>query len=50
MPIVIPREGPIPPAPAALTQEQKDKIWENIIKNWAQKNPEALKNLVEVTP
>lgn len=49
MPIIIPREGAIPPAPQVLTQEQKDKIWENIIKNWAQKHPEALKNLQEVT-
>ena len=51
MPIIIPREGVIPP-PAAppLTQEQKDKIWEAIIKNWAQAHPEAIKNLVEVTP
>lgn len=48
MPIVIPREGAVVPAPDALTQEQKDKIWANIIKNWAQKHPEALKNLQEV--
>lgn len=50
MAIVIPREGAIVPAPDALTQEQKDMIWANIIKNWAQKHPDALKNLQEVTP
>ena len=49
MPIVIPREGAVPPAPDVLSQEQKDKIWANIIKNWAEKHPEALKNLREVT-
>lgn len=48
MPIVIPREGTIPAEPAPLTQEQKDKIWEAIIRNWAQKHPDALKNLQEV--
>ena len=43
MPIVIPREGPMPTVQSPLTQEQKDKLWEQIIMNWAEKHSEALK-------
>ena len=48
MPIVISRSGAVIPAEPVLTQEQKDKLWESIIKNWAQRHPDALKNLQEV--
>lgn len=44
MPIVIPREGPICIGPNAITQEQRDKMWAQIVKNWAGKHPEAFIN------
>lgn len=38
MPIIIPRNGPIPQsAKETYTQDQKDKAWEYIIKNNADK-------------
>lgn len=46
MPIIIPREGPIPSAPTALTQEQQEKLWEHIFENWAQNNPDKLLEIV----
>lgn len=50
MPIVIPREGSIPAGPSPLTQEQRDKLWEQYIRNWAQRHPDALRELKENTP
>lgn len=47
MPIVISRSGAVIPEEPVLTQEQIDKLWESIIKNWAQKHPAELKNLKE---
>lgn len=44
MPIIIPREGTIPPSSAhSLTQEQRDKMWEQIIRNWTTNNPDMLR-------
>lgn len=47
MPIIIPRDGQLSPPNPPLTQEQKEKIWENIIKNWAQNHPEELKKIMD---
>lgn len=44
MPIVIPRDGPVIIDPNIITQEQRDKLWEQIVKNWAARHPEAFKN------
>lgn len=44
MPIVAPREGPLTIPPDAITQEQRDRLWAQLIKNWAGKHPEAFVN------
>ena len=49
MPIIIPREGSLPPAPDMLTQAQRDMLWESIVKNWAGKHPEAFNRNQENT-
>lgn len=46
MPIIIPREGPICIDPNAFTQEQRDNLWEQIVKNWVQKHPEELRSAI----
>lgn len=48
MPIVIPRQGDIPVQATTLSQEQSDKIWEAIIRAWANKHREELAELLEV--
>lgn len=42
MPIVISRKGTILQA-TAPTQEQQDKAWEALVRNWARKHPDLLK-------
>ena len=47
MPIKISRQtGEIIGAPE-YTQDQKDKVWENIVREWEKKNPELLKQLMK---
>lgn len=49
MPILIPRTGSIPPVDSILTQEQKDRAWEEIIRAWARKNPDRIKQILAET-
>ena len=42
MPIVMSRSGTVLSAPE-VTQEQSNKMWEALIRKWAKKHPEALK-------
>lgn len=49
MPITIPRTGNLPPADSLLTQEQKDRAWEAIIRAWAQKHPDRVKQILTET-
>jgi len=42
MPIVISRSGTVLSAPE-ISQEQSNKMWETLVRNWAKKHPEALK-------
>ena len=45
-PIVISREtGKIISAPV-ITQEQRNKLWEHIVRGYAQKHPENYRNLL----
>lgn len=46
MPIVITRTGELVSAPV-LTPEQKNKLWETIVRNWAQAHPEAFEEREE---
>ena len=44
MPITISRRGPVEPkVTGPLTQQQKDMLWEQIVRNWCDKNPERLR-------
>lgn len=50
MPIVISRKGAILQA-SAPTQEQQDKAWEALVRSWARKHPDLLKQpQVEAIP
>lgn len=43
MPIVIPREGNLFPEIPPLTQEQRDNLWECIVRNWVRNHPDELR-------
>lgn len=45
MPITISRTGDIHPITSPLTQEQKDAAWEAIIRTWAKKHPDQIKEI-----
>lgn len=47
MPIVIPRDKEVPTEIPVLTQEQRSKVWEQIVASWAEKHPEVFKDLME---
>ena len=47
MPIVIPRQGDATIQAPMLSQEQSDKIWEAIIRAWANKHREELAELLD---
>ena len=48
MPIVISRNGPVEPkVTGGLSQQEKDALWEQIVRNWCQKNPDRLRAMVE---
>lgn len=49
MPIVIPREGPVIIDPKAVPQEYRDRLWEQVVKNWAERHPEAFQKREEKT-
>lgn len=42
MPIIMSRGGAVLSAPT-IPQEQSDKAWESLVRAWAKKHPEALK-------
>ena len=43
MPIVIPRDKDIPLCPPTLSQEQQDKLWEQIVRSYLQHHPETFR-------
>ena len=46
MPIVISRNGPVEPKVAgALSQQDKDALWEQIVRNWCNKHPDRLRDM-----
>ena len=47
MPITISRTGEMNPQYTPLTPEQKQRAWEYIIKNWADKNAESFRKKLE---
>lgn len=47
MPIIIPREGSFYIDPNAITQEQRNKYWEQIVKNWVRNNPDKLLEIAQ---
>lgn len=48
MPIIIAREGPVEPKVTnPLTPQQKQELWENIVKNWCEKHPDRLRAVME---
>ena len=50
MPIIIPRNGPIEPKITnPLTPEQKQKLWEIIVRSYCEKHPERLRALFETS-
>lgn len=51
MPIVISREGPVEPRiPNPLTPEQRQQLWEAVVKSFCDKNPDRLRALYEPAP
>jgi len=48
MPIIIAREGPVEPKiTTPLTKQQTQEIWESIVRNWCDKHPDRLRELME---
>lgn len=44
MPVTITRTGELVTPLPVLTPEQKNKLWENVVRNWAKAHPEAFQN------
>ena len=49
MPIVMTRSGEVISAPV-LTPEQRNKLWEHVVRNWAKAHPEAFAEKEEKEP
>lgn len=43
MPVVIPRDKNIPLCPPTLSQEQQDKLWEQLVRNYLKVHPETIR-------
>lgn len=47
MPIVIAREGPVEPKVApALTPQQREELWANIVRSWVHRHPDTFAAMV----
>lgn len=51
MPIIITRDGSAPPVVTnPITPEQRQQLWEAVVRNWCEKNPDRLHALLEPAP
>ncbi len=51
MPIIIAREGPVEPKVIKPpTPEQRQQLWEAVVKNFCDKNPDKLRALFDPAP